>query len=156
MSFSITEETKKELRDECMKEAYKHFKLTKTISDNRFYFYLSSQNLRGYAAAGNNNGLSFIFPAEISNHITDGRIKVLDCSLPPILNNEQRLEPKYYIHLTGGILKKQNYINSGNGFSGGNSYLHGDIVASGTIKELISKTKNTPFPAGVAGPHFII
>ena len=58
MSFSITEEMKKELRDECMKEAYKHFKLTKIISDNRFYFYLSSQNLRGFTAGGggNNNG----------------------------------------------------------------------------------------------------
>lgn len=136
MSFALSEETKKELREECMKEAYKHFKLTKTISDNRFYFYLSSQNLRGHTDAGDNNGLEFIFPPELNNHITDARIKVLDCKLPEYYSDDLKDFTKYYINMTGGILKKQNYGLLGNGRTDGQHALYPDILASGTKKSL--------------------
>lgn len=148
MSFALTEDYKKKLRDECMEEAYKYFKLTKTISDNRFYFYLSSQNLRGYGADDDKNGLEFIFPNEVNNHILDARIKVLDCSLPPILNAENRLDHKWYIHMTGGILKKRTFIPAGNGLANGNDYYHGDILASGIVEEITSKSKTKPFVSG--------
>ena len=110
MSFSLSEEDKKELRMECMKEAYKHFKLTKTISDNTFYLYLSSQNLKGFQAAGDNNKLSFRFPVEMSNHITDGRIKLVDFKLPGYHTAVLRGGCKFFVKLEGGILKKNNFV----------------------------------------------
>jgi len=110
MSFSLSEEDKKELRNECMKEAYKYFKLTKTISDNTFYIYLSSQNLKGFQAAGNNNKLSFRFPPEMTNHITDGRIKLVDFKLPGYHTAVLRGGCKFFVKLDGGILKRNNFI----------------------------------------------
>jgi len=110
MSFTLTEEEKKELRIECMKEAYKHFKLTKTISDNTFYLYLTSQNLIGFNAAGDNNKLSFRFPPEMTNHITDGRIKLVDFKLPGYHTAVLRGACKFYVKLDGGILKRNNFV----------------------------------------------
>jgi len=128
MSFTLSEEDKKELRIECMKEAYKHFKLTKTISDNTFYLYLSSQNLRGFQAAGDNNQLSFMFPNEMSNHITDGRIKLVDFKLPGYHTAVLRGGCKFYVKLDGGILKRNNFVLVGSQEQTGG--LGGGVVAA--------------------------
>jgi len=156
MSFTLTEEDKKELRIECMKEAYKHFKLTKTITDNTFYIYLSSQNLRGHTAAGDNNGLEFRFPTEMINHITDARIKVLDCKLPPILNVENKDNSKWYIALNGGILKRNNFVASGDGLAGGNQSYYNNILASGIIENILVPDKLIPDSNGAGNGTLIL
>ena len=145
MSFSITEDMKKELRDECMKEAYKYFKLTKTISDHRYYFYLSSQNLKGSVLGGNNNSLFFRFPSELQNHITDGRIKVLDCKLPQSHNADVREAPKWYIALQGGVLKKNNYVICET-LASGNDTRYEDIIASGIREDIVSEDRTHEDP----------
>jgi hypothetical protein len=156
MSFTLSEDVKKELRVECMKEAYKHFKLIKTISDNTFYLYLSSQNLREYQAAGNNNGLEFRFPTEMVNHITDARIKVLDCKLPPILNVENKDNPKWFIALNGGILKRNNFICAGGGLDGGNESFYNNILASGIVENILVPDKLVPDSIGVGNGTMVL
>ena len=143
MSFSISEEMKKELRDECMKDAYKHFKLTKTISEHRYFFHLSAQNLRGNVAGGNNNNMAFRFPSELASHITGGRIKVLDCKLPQSHNADVRESPKWYIALQGGVLRKNNFVISDTSLSG-NDTRYEDIIASGIREQIISEETRPP------------
>jgi hypothetical protein len=131
MSFTLSEDVKKELRVECMKEAYKHFKLIKTISDNTFYLYLTSQNLKGFQAAGDNNKLSFRFPLEMTNHITDGRIKLVDFKLPGYHTAVLRGGCKFFVKLDGGILKRNNYV-CGQG-EGTTTDENGDVVGNGNF-----------------------
>lgn len=152
MSFALSEEDKKVLREEFIKEAYKHFKLTKTITNNTFYLYLSSQNLKGFQAAGNNNRLSFRFPPEMNNHITDGRIKLVDFKLPGYHSAVLRGGCKFYVKLDGGILKRNNFVlvpgeevdNVGEGT--GNFVRYENILSSIVSKQVrhLNKVSNDP------------
>ena len=146
MSFTLSEEDKKELRIECMKEAYKHFKITKTIIDNTFYMYLTSQNLKGYQAAGDNNKLSFRFPNEMMNHITDGRIKLVDFKLPGYHSAALRGGCKLYVKLDGGILKRNNFVCGGGGLDSGNQSRYENILSSIVFKQVKNLNKVSADP----------